>query len=179
MRTGTEFIRLPIILFTMLLLASCGNDGPTPEDTATDVARKFAIHFLNEEYEEVGEYCLGPNYSYDIMRSSYEYYLPEIEEHFDDVDDYLDAIDFDSPEIRKDNSDRQVIVDIRKDHGVEVVEGAEEVWITFNKRLDGLPLEPSVLVRTIKHEGVWKALSHCADKKALSTAVKKILGIDE
>ena len=65
MRTSTEFIKLPIILFTMLLLASCGNDGPIPEDTSTDVARKFLMHLLNEEYEEAGEYCLGSNYSKD------------------------------------------------------------------------------------------------------------------
>ena len=72
MRAGTKFIRLPIILFTMLLLASCGNGSPTPEDTSTDVARKFFIHFWNEEYEEAGEYCLGSAYSYDVMRGFYE-----------------------------------------------------------------------------------------------------------
>ena len=183
MRTGTEFIRLPIILFTMLLLASCGNDGPSPEDTAVDVARKFMIHLFNEEYEEAGEYCLGSVYSYDVMRGSYEHVLlPKVEEHFDDVDDYLDAIDFDSPDIRKErNVKRSDLADAKKAYGVEIVVGAERERIAFDKRLDGSPLEPRVRVRirTIKHEGVWKVIDSCGDKKALSVELLKRLGIDE
>ena len=175
MRTGTKFIRLPIILFTMLLLASCGGGGPTPEDTSTDVARKFVIHFWNEEYEEAGEYCLGSVYSYDVMRGLYEHDLPEIEEHFDDVDDYLDAIDFDSPEIRKPNVKRSDLAEIREAQGVEIVAGAEVEVIDFNERLDGS-------VGVIKHEGVWKVISpHCWSKKfisTLSTARKKKFGVD-
>ena len=188
MHTGTEFIRLPIILFTMLLLPSYGNGGPTPEDTATDVARKFMIHFLNEEYEEAGEYCLGSVYSYDVMRGTYEHFiLPWVEEEqFDDVDDYLDAIDFDSPDIKKNNTRRQDVVYYRELHGVEAVEGAEEVRIIFKKGSDGLRLKPRVRVHTIKHEGVWKIggtspnlSSLCADKKMHSAEMLKRIGINE
>ena len=187
MRTGTEFIRLPIVLFTMLLLASCGNDGPSPEDTAVDVARKFMIHLFNEEYEEAGEYCLGSVYSYDVMRGVYEHVLlPEVEKHFDDVDDYLDAVDFDSPEIiREDHVIARRGPFYREDYGVEGIAGAEEVWLNFRKGLDGLFLEVPSGLRIIKHEGVWKMGGAgslemvCRDKKALSIDEKKHLGLDE
>ena len=185
MHTGTKFIRLPIILFTMLLLASCGSGGPTPEDTSTDVARKFVIHLLNEEYEEAGEYCLGSVYSYDVMRGVYEHlYLPEIEKRFDDVDDYLDVIDFDSPDVWKHNVKRGILAEIREAHGVEAVEGTERERIRFRTRLDGLPLEPQVPVRTIKHEGVWRIggkdlSSVCVDKKMFPVEMLKVFGIDE
>ena len=181
MRTGTEFIKLPIILFTTFLLASCGSGGPTPEDTSTDVARKFLIHFYNEEYEEAGEYCLGSNYSYDVMRGYYEHiYLPEIEKHFDNVDDYIDAIDFDSSDVWKRNARRQDVVYYRELHGVEVVEGTEWERITFRKRLDGSPLERSTEVVVTKDEGVWKTHSEvCVDINQLSVDKKKRLGIDE
>ena len=195
MRTGTKFIKLPIILFITFLLASCGSGGPTPEDTAVDVARKFTIHFYNEEYEEAGEYCLGSVYSYDVMRGIYEQILPEIEKHFDDVDNYLDAIDFDSPDIWEHDvwSGQHdiwsgLIDSFREVYGVEVVEGAERASITFEKGLDGSRLWPRVRrVNTIKHEGVWKIggtnstyLSMaCWDKKFFPAEALKQLGIDE